>query len=95
VHGVPVARQVRVDRLYDQPQLIARDYYQALDALKTGTRRYPGWPMQFSFLDRPHRFGPPSLGQHNREILHGELGLDDDTLRRLEAEHIIGDRLAH
>jgi crotonobetainyl-CoA:carnitine CoA-transferase CaiB-like acyl-CoA transferase len=93
--GVPVARQVRVDRLYDEPQLIARDYYQALDALKTGTRRYPGWPMQFSFLERPHRFGPPSLGQHNREILHGELGLDDETLRRLEAEQIIGDRLAH
>jgi crotonobetainyl-CoA:carnitine CoA-transferase CaiB-like acyl-CoA transferase len=91
--GVPAARQLRVDRLYEEPQLLARHYYQALDNKKTGTRRYPGWPMQFSFLHAPHRFGPPTLGQHNVEILRGELGVTDADLARLAAGRVIGDRM--
>jgi crotonobetainyl-CoA:carnitine CoA-transferase CaiB-like acyl-CoA transferase len=41
----------------------------------------------------PHRYwsGPaPTLGEHTRAVLHQELGLDDDELARLEAEHVIG-----
>jgi len=92
--GIPVARPLRANELYDEPQLVARGYYQDLDNPKTGTRRYPGWPMRFSFLDRPHRFGPPTLGQHNEEILRGELGLDDTELARLTDEQVVGERLA-
>lgn len=93
-HGVPVARPSRASELYDEPQLVARRYYQDLDNVKTGTRRYPGWPMRFSFLERPHRFGPPTLGQHNDEILGGELGVDDARRAQLAADGVIGDRLA-
>ena len=35
----------------------------------------------------------PTLGQHNDEVLRGLLGLGDDDLDRLRAEHVIGDRL--
>ncbi len=35
--------------------------------------------------------GPaPTLGQHNRDLLCGLLGLDEDEYRRLEQDEIIG-----
>ena len=47
----------------------------------------------FSDLERDlHRTPPPTLGQHNREILQGELGLSDAELERFEEAQIIGTR---
>ena len=37
-----------------------------------------------------HRFPPPTLGQHNEEILHG-LGLTGDEIDDLRARHVIGE----
>jgi crotonobetainyl-CoA:carnitine CoA-transferase CaiB-like acyl-CoA transferase len=91
--GLPVARVITTPAMYDEPQLVARGYYQALDNAKTGTRRYPGWPMRFSFAANHHRFGPPTLGQHNEEVLAGELGLEDAELERLRGAGVIGDHM--
>lgn len=91
--GLPVAPVLTVPRMYDDPQLVARGYYQELDHARTGTRRYPGWPAQFSFLTQHHRRGSPTLGQHNREILTEELGLSDAEVDALARDGIIGDRM--
>ena len=91
--GIPVARVLAVPRMYDDPQLVARGYYVRLDHEKTGVRRYPGWPMRFSFTDVQHRFGAPTLGQHNREVLR-EFALSDEEIDALERDGIIGDRMA-
>jgi crotonobetainyl-CoA:carnitine CoA-transferase CaiB-like acyl-CoA transferase len=51
--------------------------------------------MAFSGLDRHlHPSPPPTLGQHNDEILGGELGLSADELRELRERKIIGERPA-
>jgi crotonobetainyl-CoA:carnitine CoA-transferase CaiB-like acyl-CoA transferase len=34
----------------------------------------------------------PTLGEHNRDVLGEELGLDDDELAALEASGLIGTR---
>ena len=34
----------------------------------------------------------PTLGQHNREILQGELSLTEDAFERREAEGLVGTR---
>ena len=75
------------------PQLEARGFFQTLNHPRSGKARYPGWPMAFSGLPRAlHRRPPPSLGQHNDEILGGELGLDPEELERLREAGIIGER---
>jgi crotonobetainyl-CoA:carnitine CoA-transferase CaiB-like acyl-CoA transferase len=91
--NVPAARVLAVPRMFDDPQLEARRYYVALDHARTGRRRYPGWPMQFSFTPVQQRIGPPTMGQHNTEILGGELGLGASELDGLARGGIIGDRI--
>ncbi len=59
----------------------------------TGETRYPSFPAIFSRFERDlHRSPPPTLGQHNREVLQSELGIDDKELAQLEADGIIGTR---
>jgi len=75
------------------PQLNAREWYVALENPKTGVRRYPAWPMQFSFTDTHHRFGAPTLGEQRREILT-ELGLDAVAIDELEEAGVTGGQMA-
>jgi len=90
--GIPVGRVLTVPAMGSDPQLAARRFYVELDHAKTGIRRYPGWPARFSFTREQHRFGAPTLGQQNRELLT-ELGLSDAEIATLEADGVIGDRM--
>jgi crotonobetainyl-CoA:carnitine CoA-transferase CaiB-like acyl-CoA transferase len=92
--GIPVATVLQVPRMYSDPQLNARGWFVDLDHATAGRRRYPGWPMRFSFADVHHRFGAPTLGQHNHEILR-ELGCTDADITQLEARGVIGTRMAY
>ncbi len=79
------------DRMYDIPQLDARGYYDELEHPITGSHRYPGWPLRLTpGPSRHHRFVPPTLGQHNEEILRS-LGLDSDELADLREQRVIGE----
>jgi crotonobetainyl-CoA:carnitine CoA-transferase CaiB-like acyl-CoA transferase len=89
---IPAARVLTVPCMFDDPQLSARRYYVPLDHARTGTRRYPGWPVQFSGIPGPHRRGAPTLGQHNAEVL-GELGVGPAELDELADAGVIGDHL--
>jgi len=89
--GVPAARVLSVPWMFDDPQLTAREYYVTLDHPRTGPRRYPGWPMQFSFAEAAQRFGAPTLGQDNAAVLGGEIGLGADELAALAEAGVIGD----
>jgi crotonobetainyl-CoA:carnitine CoA-transferase CaiB-like acyl-CoA transferase len=91
--GIAVAPVIAVPRMYTDPQLTARGFYQELPHAKTGLRDYPGWPMQFSFMEHHHRSGAPTLGEHNREILGKELGLSDAEIDALERDGVIGTRM--
>jgi crotonobetainyl-CoA:carnitine CoA-transferase CaiB-like acyl-CoA transferase len=93
--GVPASPVINAHDVMPNPQLEHRRFYQLLKHPRTGEMRYPGLPMRFSALGPDwHRRPAPTLGQHNDEILGGELDLGDDELARLRAEEIIGDRPA-
>jgi crotonobetainyl-CoA:carnitine CoA-transferase CaiB-like acyl-CoA transferase len=88
---IPAEQALTADRMYDLPQLDARGYYQEVEHPVTGQHRYPGWPFRMTpGPSRHHRFAPPTLGQHNEEILRN-LGLTDDELADLRARHVIGE----
>jgi len=72
------------------PQLHARGFIQEIDRAFIG--RHPQPSMPFREADRPYeiRSAPPTLGEHNREILAGLLGLSDAEIDQLAHDGIIG-----
>lgn len=91
--GVAVARVVHPRRVIDNPQLWARGFFEPVDHPVVGPIALPGFPARLASQPAPaHRFPAPTLGQHNREILGGLLGLNGDDLARLADAGVIGDR---
>ena len=93
--GVPAEPLVNAHAVWPNPQLEARGFFQELDHAVVGRRRYPGLPMRLAAHGSGwHRRPPPLLGEHDREVLCGELGLSEEELDRLRAARVIGDRPA-
>ena len=88
--GVPATAMVPAYAVLDDPQLRARDFFQALDHPDVGTQEYPGWPMRMSGGPSVAWRGPcPTLGQHTDDVLR-DLGVSDEELERLRTSHVIG-----
>lgn len=93
--NVPAEEVLTADRMYDVAQLDARGYYEDFEHPVTGRHRYPGWPFRITpGPARHHRIAPPTLGQHNTEVLHG-LGVTDEELDALRRDRVIGERPLH
>ncbi|WP_104182663.1 CaiB/BaiF CoA-transferase family protein [Mycobacterium avium] len=91
--GIPAAPVVSPSLVTDNPQLLARGFFEALHHPSTGVGLYPCPPFalltgQDKWLLRP----PPKLGEHNEEILRDRCGLTDEELTHLAAGGVIGTR---
>jgi crotonobetainyl-CoA:carnitine CoA-transferase CaiB-like acyl-CoA transferase len=91
-HGVPASAARDPRSLYDHPQLRARGFYEDIDHPVVGTRATPTLPFRFASVDRWLRTPAPTLGQHNADILLGELGLGAEEYTDLVDRRIVGDR---
>jgi crotonobetainyl-CoA:carnitine CoA-transferase CaiB-like acyl-CoA transferase len=78
-----------IDLLQDR-QLHARGFIQQIDRAFIGRHPQPSMPFREGEEPFPIRMTPPTLGEHNREILGGLLGLTDAELEQLAREGIIG-----
>lgn len=84
----PVAYVHDMADLLASPQLAARGYFHALEHPLAGTLTYPGAPFLMSAT--PWREGrAPLLGEHNRAVYGGLLGLSEDDLAVLHGQGII------
>lgn len=78
-----------IDMLKD-PQLEARGFIQMIDRAFIGRHPQPSMPFRETAQPYAIRNAPPTLGEHNRDILGGLLGLSDAELEGLAREGIIG-----
>ena len=96
--GVPASAAVDGRLMHGHPQLGARQFFNDLHHPVAGTHGLPGFPFRFDPLTGGPAFTPwatrvaPCLGEHNDEVLVGELGLTDDVMSDLRAKGVIGDR---
>ena len=88
--GVPAAPVNSPRELFQDPHYQAREFFESVDHPATGPRDYPGFPFRLSKSEMEVRRPAPTLGEHNREVLGGLLGLTDEALRGLEEAGIIG-----
>jgi crotonobetainyl-CoA:carnitine CoA-transferase CaiB-like acyl-CoA transferase len=93
--GIPVAPVVSPSLVTENPQLRYRGFFETLDHPSTGTGLYPCPPFarligQQRWLNRP----PPTLGEHNGEVLRDRCGLTGEELAQLAANGVIGTRPA-
>ncbi len=91
--GIPVAPVVSPSLVTENPQLNDRGFLETLDHPRTGPGRYPRPPFaplggHHTWLTRP----PPTLGEHNGEVLRDLCGLTDEELARLASAGVIGTR---
>ncbi|MEM9177539.1 MAG: CoA transferase [Myxococcota bacterium] len=93
--GVPAATLVNGYLISPHPQLEARGFRRPLTHAVTGEMRYAGLPFTLSNeAANVYAWAAPTLGQHNRDVLQGELGLSDEAFAALEAAQVIGTRPA-
>src|SRR5450432_2525617 len=76
--------------LLQDPQLHARGFIQEIDRGFIGKHPQPSMPFRESEKPFAIRSAPPTLGEHNREILAGMLGLSDAEIDQLACDGIIG-----
>ena len=79
-HRVPCVPVKTFDEVLDDPQLNSREFFQELGHAEAGTFRYPGPPFRMTGTPCYYARPAPTLGQHNRGILCGELGVEVSRL---------------
>jgi crotonobetainyl-CoA:carnitine CoA-transferase CaiB-like acyl-CoA transferase len=74
----------------ESPQLAAREYFQELEHSEHGRKfLYPGPFARFSETPIRYRRRPPRIGEHNREIYVGELGMSEAKLDELSRAGVL------
>lgn len=81
-----------IAEIFEDPQFLARETITTVDHPKLGPLKMQNVIPRL--LETPGRIAFPGveLGAHTREVLHGQLGYDDATLRSLADAGIIADR---
>ncbi|MCH8200722.1 MAG: CoA transferase, partial [Chloroflexi bacterium] len=89
--GVTAAAVLNPKQVLLDPHLRERGFF---DRVETGQGPRPV-PHQigakFSAFEMPSARRAPKLGEHNREVLQGLLGMSDDEVKDLEERKVIGD----
>jgi crotonobetainyl-CoA:carnitine CoA-transferase CaiB-like acyl-CoA transferase len=87
--GIPASAMNTIDRLAEDPQVAARRLIETMDHHRLGRVRTLGIVPKLTLTPGRITAAPPELGEHNREIYGGWLGLTDDELVALGAAGVI------
>ncbi|MCV7219333.1 CaiB/BaiF CoA-transferase family protein [Mycolicibacterium elephantis] len=91
--GIPAAVVVSPSLVVDNPQLRHRGFFEKLEHPRTGAGLYPCPPFaRPDGVDAWLYRTPPTLGEHNAEVLTDLCGLEQSDLDRLSTDGVIGTR---
>ena len=92
--GVPAAHVVDQRFVHEHPQIAARGYFEDIDHPVHGLIPLPVLPFRYGRIGRWSHQAPPTVGQHNIEVLEKELGLSRAYVEQLANDGLIGCRPA-
>jgi benzylsuccinate CoA-transferase BbsF subunit len=86
--GVPAAPTRKGEDLFYDVHLRARGAFVEIDHPEVGHRELVGLPWKMSDFEPAVRYAP-LLGEHNRQVFGGLLGMDEQEIGHLEQEGVI------
>lgn len=86
--GVPNGPINTVDKVIEDPQVVAREMIIEIDHPVSGKVKVPGIPIKLSNTPGQIRMTSPLLGQHTDEILRDLLNYDDEKIEDLRRANI-------
>ena len=90
--GITAVALNRVADLMDDPHLLARGYMQFIERDFMGQQPHPISPWRVGQDPITIKTSAPTLGQHNRRVLGGMLGLCNAQLEALDRQGVIGSK---
>jgi crotonobetainyl-CoA:carnitine CoA-transferase CaiB-like acyl-CoA transferase len=92
--GVPAGTARDPRTISRHPQLAARGFFEQVEHPVVGEQALVSLPFRYASVDRWLTRPAPTMGQHDDEVLTGELGLSPEDLARLTEAGVIGTRPA-
>ncbi len=86
---IPVGPINTIDRVFSNPQVLARQMLVEMRHPKIGKVKVVGSPLKLSETPVQYRIPPPLLGEHTEEVLRDVLGYDKETIARLKEGQVI------
>jgi len=86
---IPVGPINTIDRVFADPQVLARQMLVEMEHPKVGKFKLVGSPLKLSQTPVQYRIPPPLLGEHTEEVLGNILGYDKETIARLKTGKVI------
>jgi len=80
---IPVGPINTIDRVFADPQVLARQMLVEMEHPKVGKFKVVGSPLKLSATPPQYRIPPPLLGEHTEEVLRNVLGYDKEKIARL------------
>ncbi len=87
--GCPVSLVYSIEDIFNDPHYRERENVVEVRHPAIGTLKMPGIVPKLSRTPGQVVFPGPSLGEHNREVFGGLLGLSDEQIRSLEVDETI------
>ena len=87
--GIPCGRINSVAQALADPHAQAREMVRTVQHPTAGDVKTVGIPFRFSDTPPSVRRAPPTLGQHNEQVLRDMLGFSDARIAQLRAEKVI------
>ncbi|MDP6607349.1 MAG: CoA transferase [Dehalococcoidia bacterium] len=88
-HDLPPGAVYELDEVFEDPQVIHNEMVVEAEHPAYGSVKLTGFPVKLTDTPATLRISPPTVGEHNAEVL-GEFGYSDDEIRALLESGVVG-----